>query len=299
MKILVLFNLRIGVAQTTDAINLVSGLARIERKLNPRYPKNVLFISMDQRGDGTQIIGGTFTNSRKDMNQPPETIADLLTGECHKPVTQICKRAKFRNDIDKKSCPENLYYITHSPSKMTILNGFTPISEINPSALEIVLQSISHIYEYVIIDCEPSYCPLSVMSLNAATHVIIPTIPVGCNFRPLRMAINEVEKYRNQNNKGLDLLGIVPSQCIMNRTEHVFVLKELYKEYSNLILPSIHEHADISFAFSCGMDIFSFCQPRNNSGSIFSERKEAQEFRLLSMEVYQRLNSYSLINQWC
>lgn len=295
MKKIVFFNLRTGVAQTTDAKNLVSGLARIERKLNPLNPKKVLFISMDQRGDGTQIIGGAFNNSHKNMNQPTETIADFLKGEGHQSVKQICKRARFRNDINKKSCPENLYYITHSPYKMTILNAFTPISEINPNALEIVLQSISHIYEYVIIDCEPFYRPLSVMSLNAATHVIIPTIPVGCNFRPLKMAISEVNKYRSQNNKELDLLGIVPSQCMINRTEHVLVLKELYKEYSNLLLPSIHEHADISFAFSCGMDIFSFCPPRNNSGSIFSERKEAQEFGFFSMEVYRRLNSYSLI----
>ncbi len=64
-------------------------------------------------------------------------------------------------------------------------------------------------YDFILIDCLPSFGYLNMAALNAADFVLIPTKPAPFAFMGLKDLFETIDKAQRRLNKGLKVIGIV------------------------------------------------------------------------------------------
>ena len=79
--------------------------------------------------------------------------------------------------------------------------------------LKEILKPILHFYEFILIDNPPSLNYLSLNSLIAATHVLLPTQLETPSVDGLVNTIQTIKRIQKTHNKNLKLLGILPNMC--------------------------------------------------------------------------------------
>ncbi len=180
-KILSIANQKGGVGKTTTAINLSACLSAAE--------KRVLLIDMDPQGNATSGLGltrdgGNLTLFDVLMNGNP---MDPLITSTEVPFLFVCpsSRSLFEAEIS--------------------LHG----KEGREKRLLSALSSISHRYEYIIIDCPPSLGYLTLNALVACEAVII---PLQCEYyamEGLSDLLNTLEEVKTYLNPNLEIEGIL------------------------------------------------------------------------------------------
>jgi chromosome partitioning protein len=99
-----------------------------------------------------------------------------------------------------------------------------------------------------------------------------------------------IQQVQRRLNTDLKLIGILPSRCNLQRTEAQEILEQLRSGYPDLVMSPIKERAEVTYAHSAGLDIFSFRPPRSRDvGVIASASQATQEFARLADEVVRRL----------
>lgn len=147
MHIIAIANQKGGVGKTTTAINLSAGLAY--------WSKRVLVVDMDPQGNATKGLGI--------QTDETYTVSDVLLG--NQPIQKAIKNTKIGNlDI----LPADLS-LSISEMKLPTL-GAADFRLYN--ALKEIVKKKS--YDYIIIDCPPTFGTLSVNSLVCAKHIIMP-----------------------------------------------------------------------------------------------------------------------------
>lgn len=197
-KIISLFNQAGGVGKTTITMNLGYHIAKKKKK--------VLLIDLDPQGSLTNFMG-------LDSSDIDNTIYNLL----------------MEDDLQKQQVVDSIHHDLHSidllPSNILLANAEQELifAELRELRLKQVLALISEDYDFILIDCPPSLGILSIISLVASTHILV---PIQCQFKALigtDSLLSTVARIRKRLNPQLKIAGFLPtmyqtSNSLDNRT---------------------------------------------------------------------------------
>ena len=288
MKILTIASQKGGVGKTTLAINVAAALALMQAYEHPGGSGRVLLVDMDPQAHASKTLaGGVFGGEDEEVENDKQTLGDLLLGESTLPATAIIETSHLPKNSDN-----NLdYFPTHKASQ----NLATRILTGEPDGqyrLMDLLHPLKSLYEYIIIDTPPNLGVMTINSLLAGTHVVIPIDLQAFALDSLVETLDTVDRVQRHPrlNPELKVLGISPVKCHLRRNEQVDWLETLTDRYGDLILPAIGDRGDVHSAQTLGLDIFSY-KPPKDSDDIASSNLAAQEYAKVSETIRNRMNS--------
>jgi chromosome partitioning protein len=181
-KVLAVCNQKGGVGKTTSTINLGAALAECGRK--------VLLVDFDPQGALSVGLG----------IQPHELEQTVYN--------VIMERSVNITDVIRETRVEGVDLL---PSNIDLSAAEVQlVAEVGREhTLLRVLRPVMDLYDYVLVDCQPSLGLLTVNALTAADGVLI---PLECEFFSLRgvaLLIDTIEKVQERLNPNLDITGIL------------------------------------------------------------------------------------------
>lgn len=181
-RIITIANQKGGVGKTTTAINLATALAAIGER--------VLIIDLDPQGNASTGLG----IDRKDRKL---STYDLLVGN---------------NTVAEVAMPTVVPNLSIAASTMDLLGVEMEIGHENDRVFK-MKKALQHpdanVYDYILIDCPPSFNLLTMNALAAAQSVLV---PLQCEFfalEGLSQLLETVDQVRRTVNPALDIQGIV------------------------------------------------------------------------------------------
>ncbi|MCP3945022.1 MAG: ParA family protein [Desulfobacteraceae bacterium] len=211
-KIIAITNQKGGVGKTTITFNLAKGLA------SRGY--NVLAIDNDPQGNLTTSI----------LEKPEDLEADILN--IFKEQFDF-KPQKITNNLDLIGATIKLAEVADN------VNMYLPLLIKTYLTGDDNSENIADNYDYIIIDCLPSFGPLNVAALIAADFVLVPTKPAPFAIQGLVSLFKNIVMLKKHNfNRSLKIAGIV-----MNLVEKTNIHKDLEKELKS-------QYNDMVFEFS-------------------------------------------------
>ena len=250
--IISVFSQKGGVSKTTTAINIATCMAMKGKK--------VLLIDNDPQGNASEALG-LYDKEKNIYNVMMDGI-------------QI-------SDVIYETSIENLYMvpanILHADSEVKLINEFS-----RETVLSKALRKVANNYDYVIIDCPPSLGLLSINSLAASTHLIVPIKVSKYALRGLKNLLSTVDKVKEHLNEDLKMAGLVVAIDEPNTK----ISREIKQELKS----------------SLGSLVFNTCISKTTKvvESEFEDKpvvlyaegtKVAKEYMSLTEEVIERVNS--------
>jgi chromosome partitioning protein len=242
-----------GVGKTTIAFNLAQILAG-------QHKKNILAIDNDPQANLTSSF----------LEEPTKLRANVITAYDEEPLIpqQISKSIKLLgSDTNLASVAERDFSVIFrlKESLKTLQTGFD-----------------SEDFDFIVIDCLPSFGHLHLAALNAADYVLIPVKPAPYALAGMKDLFETIKKARRYFNADLKILGIVINQAdgrkpIIER-EMEKALREAYGELVFKTKINKRVKFEESPAFQQPITQYS---PKGPA---------AKEFKALTAEILQRLN---------
>lgn len=207
-------NMKGGVGKTTLCINIANTLSSY-------FKKNVLLIDMDPQFNATQSILSIvkddymqFYNSTKDNK---ETIYYLFSDNHRNSETKNPKNdtsTLFNSNNRTEPYLEDMYII-NIKEKFDMILGDIDLIELQITQKEgienrldryIKIKKLKDTYDYILIDCPPTYSSFLTSSYRASDTYIIPVKPdfvSSLGLSLLTKAINSIENTENLNSSGI------------------------------------------------------------------------------------------------
>lgn len=202
--IITLFNQSGGVAKTTLTQNLGYHLALKKRR--------VLLVDMDPQASLTTFMG-------------------LEPDELEQSIQQTI--------VDNKSLPiypDLIHGMALVPADINLA-----VSEMQLASaiareyrLKNALATVQDNYDFILIDCPPSLGLLSVISLTAATHILV---PIQCQFKSFKgteLLLSTVAQVRSHTNPSLQFAGFVPTMFDGRTAQESRTVKAVQEQLSDI-----------------------------------------------------------------
>lgn len=175
--IITVINNKGGTGKTTTVLNLGAALAKRR--------KRVLLIDLDAQGNLTSALG----------EQPPKAcIGEVLLGKV--PIEEAMVR------IDRLSLLSASDRLLEYETQLTNEPG-------REFLLREALASVQESFDFIVIDCPPSLGTLSLNSLVAAQHYIVPMQAENFAYIGLDRILLLADKVKRRMNPALELAGIL------------------------------------------------------------------------------------------
>ena len=287
MKILTIASQKGGVGKTTLAINVSSALAMMQSYERPGTPGKILLVDTDPQAHASKTLaGGVFGSDDEEDNNKP-TLGDLLLGDSDLPATAIIETSHLPKNGDG-----NLDYLPTQKSVMNIASRTLVSQPDGQFRLLDLVQPLGALYEYIVIDTPPNLGVMTINSLLAATHVVIPIDLQAFSMDSLVETLDTIERIQSHPrlNPGMEVIGISPVKCNFRRHEQQEWLDTLTERYQELVLPPVGDRGDVHSAQTQGLDIFSYKPPRDPGEDIASSNLAAQEYAKVSEVIRDRLD---------
>lgn len=245
--IITVTNQKGGTGKTTTSINLASYLAKLGKK--------VLLVDLDPQSNATSGLGFSLNG----------------------------KPGLYELMMDNSIPLSHSIHSTRSP-QLDIIAGSSDVAGIgvelvNMERREFVLmeqlQSLSHLYDYIIIDSPPSLGLLTINGLVAADSIVI---PVQCEYYALEglgQLMETIQLITDNLKPDLTVLGAVLTMYDRRNRLSAMVAKEVSKFFPGYVFDTIiPRNVSLSEAPSFGKPIHDYAPLSKGS---FAYRKLAQE----------------------
>lgn len=218
-RIIALFNQSGGVGKTTLTMNLGYHIANLGRK--------VLLVDVDPQGSLTAFMGLEATDVEA-------TIYDAIVRE------------------EELAIHRNIYGMDFVPSNILLSKAEMELAAalMREQRLKNALSSAADEYDFILLDCPPSLGLLSVMSLVAATHVLI---PIQTEFKALKgteLLLKTVLEIRSVANRRLKVAGMIPTMYdsrTVQAKQSLESIKQVAKQVGS-VLPVVPRKTDFANA---------------------------------------------------
>lgn len=240
-----------GVGKTTTAVNIAAGLA-LKLAETPSAAGRVLLIDMDPQGHALLATGFNTPAIREGVIG----LAELLQESPPPSIQPMLLRSEYH---------PNLFLVPSNRPALTAAGKQLPSLIANETRLEKAIAPIEEQYAFIVIDTPPTSGTLLLNALVAADRIIIPVETSYLGVAGLRELQKTIEQVRLYFNPALEIYGYLPSICEETRVEAREILIELEERFPGKVLPPIHKAADLAYAHSAHMDIFTYKPPRNRT----------------------------------
>lgn len=209
-KTIAVFNQAGGVAKTTLAQNLGYHLGQRQHR--------VLLIDMDPQASLTTFMGL---------------------------VPEALKETVYDAVVDQKTIPihKNIYGTDLTPANinLSVAEGRIMNELARETRLEEALEPVQAEYDFILVDCPPSLGLLSILSLTAATHVLVPIETQFKAFEGTNLLLQTVSQIRKKLNRNLQIAGFVPTIYDARNTQDTRTLGAIQEQLSQIgtIFPPI------------------------------------------------------------
>ena len=210
-KIISLVNQKGGVGKTTSSINLAASLGALNKKC--------LLIDLDPQGNATTGVGINKADIEK-------SVYDLLIDQAT--LKEVIVKTKFKQLYVIPATINLAGVDIELMEKSRTEAGFTKGEQLKKH-----LEMAKEMFDYIIIDCQPS---LGILTINALTATNTVIIPVQCEFFALEgimQLLNTIMMAQKNLNPTLGIEGVLLTM-LDNRTnlglEVVEDIKSYFKE---------------------------------------------------------------------
>jgi chromosome partitioning protein len=217
-RIITLFNQSGGVAKTTLTHNLGYHLAANKRR--------VLLVDMDPQASLTNFMG-----------VDPESL----------------EKTVYNAIIDEEPLfvyPETIHGLALAPTNINLSAAelLLPAATAREYRLSEAIAPIRDDYDFILIDCPPSLGILSILSLTAATHILV---PIQCQFKSFLgtdLLLDTVTRVKKKLNKELQIAGFIPTMLDSRTAQETRTLQAVEEQLDKIgtIYPAIPK--SIAFA---------------------------------------------------
>jgi len=231
--ILAVANQKGGVAKTTTVASLGTALAELGRR--------VLLVDLDPQACLTFSLG-------LDPDALELSVHDVLLGKV--PASMAILTTADGPDllpatIDLAGCEAML--LTRTGREYALRN-----------ALEDLAATANPAYDDVIIDCPPSLGVLTINGLTAAADVLIPLQCETLSHRGVGQLLDTVADIRRLTNRGLTVLGVLPTLYDARTVHARDVLSDIFDRYGLAVLePPIPRSVRFAEAPAAGRSVLS------------------------------------------
>lgn len=203
-RIIALFNQSGGVSKTTLTMNLGYHLAL-------RHPNRVLLVDMDPQASLTTFMG-------LDPVELETTVYDAVVGEQPLPIQGDIHGLDLAPANINLSAAE-LELVASIMREMRLKNALAPLL---PN------------YDFILIDCPPSLGILSIVSLVAATHVLVPIQTQFKAFQGTDLLLRTIAGLRKAANRNLAIAGFIPTMYDGRTAQETRTFKAITEQLSPL-----------------------------------------------------------------
>lgn len=217
-RIITLFNQSGGVAKTTLAQNLGYHLVLNKHR--------VLLVDMDPQASLTNFLGIEAEGLEK-------TVYNAVIDE--EPLFIY---------------PQKIHGMSLAPTNINLSAAelLLPAATAREYRLREALTPVRDDFDFILIDCPPSLGILSILSLTAATHLLV---PIQCQFKSFLgtdLLLDTVSRVKKKLNKELQIAGFIPTMLDSRTAQETRTLQAIEEQLSQVgtIYPAIPK--SIAFA---------------------------------------------------
>lgn len=243
-KVYVFVNQKGGVGKTTSAINIGAFLAEAG--------KSVLLVDFDSQANLSSGVG---------VEKTKPGVYELISGEA--PIDQAIR----------STAVPNLFVI---PASIDLSGAAVELieQEERDFFLRKSLESVRHLYDYILIDCPPSLGVLTLNGMVAADGVLI---PMQCEYfamEGLSLLMQTIKRIQKNLNPALDIAGIFFTMYDQRTKLAQEVVRQVSVYFKDRVFKTIiPRNVRLSEAPSHGMPI-SLYDPSSSGGKAYKSLAE-------------------------
>ncbi len=248
MRIIAVCNQKGGTGKTTSTVNIGAGLAMLGHK--------VLLVDLDPQFNLSFSMG----LSESEINT---SVYEVLSGQ-----SEINQALITVNGLKLLPARSNLTQVdanlNNNPNKQFLLKRALP----------------NLAFDFILLDCPPSYGLITVNALAAAQEVFVPVQAEFLALHGMSKLLDTISSIHSQYNKELKLGGIIITRYDQRKVLNREVLASLEEHFSGRLFQTIiRENIALAEAPSFGQDIFRYRPDSNGARDYMNLCREIMERR--------------------